>query len=610
MNHRSGAETLPMAGLSAAEGSDHSDGSIRAWRFAGFEYDLWRGELYGPGGTAVVLRPKAEMLLRRFLAQPGRLFSREELTTALWPSAVVTDDSLVQCVGELRAALDDRTQRLIRTLPRRGYRWEVPVEPVMAVPSRNGSAPVASVPAAVAAVGDGEARSAPAKAPAGWALSRKFRLPLAAAGIAVALVGIAALHSRPAPLRIDEQIAARNTVAVMPFVVSTHEPELRDAADAVADQIATHLSMRLGMRGIGRASTSAADGSPLPLSQIASTLKASHVLTGRAGRAADGQRVVIDVQIDSVPKGDVVWAKRFEAAVADRLTLARDIGLQTANAMRSRPGPFDRGHAPLPDAKLDAVELTLLGWRELDRRKSLDDVLRARTRFEAALREEPNSQIALNGLASSYFIQRVDPMSGLTAEQVVQHERVVERIRKLAPEDSTGLMLWGSLQLMRGRPDLALPAFERASQLVPSYSNGYVLISRALLLSGRTAEVQAVADRAVELGAGEPRRVSDAHLVAAEAALMLGDEARAYELAGRSIVAFPTNARAYATLAAIDALAGRREQAATELAKFLESWPTATVARYDELHPSTDPAFLRQRERLYKGLRMAGLQER
>jgi TolB-like protein/cytochrome c-type biogenesis protein CcmH/NrfG len=426
------------------------------------------------------------------------------------------------------------------------------------------------------------------------------------------LVGIAAFDSRltGAPIRIDHQIAARNTVAVMPFVVSANEPELRDAADAAADQVEAQLSKRLGMRGIGRASTSAADGSALPMSQIASVLKASHVLTGRAGSVAGGQRIVIDVQLGAVPQGDVIWAKRFEAAAADRLTLARDIGLQVANAMRNRPEPFERALASVQSGELDAVELTLLGWCELDRRKSMEDVLRARTRFETALRTDPNSQIALNGVASSYFIQRMDPMARFSAEQAVQHEQIVDRIRKLGPEDATGLMMWGNLQLMRGRADLALPALERASQLAPSHPNNYVLIGRALLLSGRTAEVQPVTSRAVELGAGDPRRVSDAHLVAAEAALMRGEDDRAYDLAGRSIAVLPTNARAHALLAAIDALAGRPGQAETELATFLGLWPTATVARYDEVYRSTHPVFVAQRERLYEGLRMAGLTER
>jgi hypothetical protein len=63
-------------------------------------------------------------------------------------------------------------------------------------------------------------------------------------------------------------------------------------------------------------------------------------------------------------------------------------------------------------------------------------------------------------------------------------------------------------------------------------------------------------------------------------------------------------------LAAIDALAGQSERAAAEMAEFRRLWPTATVATYDEARPSTYPAYLTQRVRLYAGMHQAGLPER
>jgi hypothetical protein len=64
---------------------------------------------------------------------------------------------------------------------------------------------------------------------------------------------------------------------------------------------------------------------------------------------------------------------------------------------------------------------------------------------------------------------------------------------------------------------------------------------------------------------------------------------------------------AHAVLAAIDALRSRDEQAAAEMATYRRLMPKATVTSYDEYRPSTFPAFLAQRARLYEGLRKAGL---
>lgn len=605
MDHRRHAETLPNSGDQAASTVTRS-AEVRAWHFDGFEFDLVRGELRGRDGVAVPLRPKAEMLLRRFLSQPRCLLSRDQLIDAVWPAAVVTDDSLVKCIGELRAALDDGGQRMIQTVPRRGYRFEAAVAPVSGTPlaaSTTGSfepalMAVEPVTPTIATV--------PARPPRirRWLASLMLVTTLALIGGASYFLG-----STRVPIDIDEVVRSRATLAVMPFVASGDSAQLRNAANVVADGIAGQLATRMGMRGIGRAATAAFDGASPPLQRIGTELKATHVATVRAAPAGAGGRVSIDVQIIAVASGEVIWARHFEGSEASAEPLATDVGQQVAVAMRRR-GPLEAnlraaraGHTP------DAADLALMGWGDLDARKSIDDVWRARHRFEAASRDDPRSAIALTGLSATYLTERADPMSRVAPEQIAEHERVTDMAIKLAPDNDTALVQWGNMQIMRGRPDLALPAFEKANRLVPSQPSYYVSIAIARLLLGRADEVQALVDRAVVLGAGDARRVGPAYAIAAEAALMCGEDERARDLAHRAIAELPSNARAHATLAAIDALAGRHEAAAAEMAAFRDLWPTATLARYDELRRSTHPVYLSTRERLYEGLRKAGLSE-
>ncbi len=70
---------------------------------------------------SVKLRPKVYDALLYVLENRGRLIAKEELIHALWSDAFVTEDSLVQCMVELRRALDDRAQEIVKTVPRRGY---------------------------------------------------------------------------------------------------------------------------------------------------------------------------------------------------------------------------------------------------------------------------------------------------------------------------------------------------------------------------------------------------------------------------------------------------------------------------------------------------------
>src|SRR5205085_8937914 len=69
----------------------------------------------------VKLRPKVYDALLYILENRGRLIGKEELIHELWSDAFVTEDSLVQCMVELRRALDDRAQEIVKTVPRRGY---------------------------------------------------------------------------------------------------------------------------------------------------------------------------------------------------------------------------------------------------------------------------------------------------------------------------------------------------------------------------------------------------------------------------------------------------------------------------------------------------------
>jgi DNA-binding winged helix-turn-helix (wHTH) protein/tetratricopeptide (TPR) repeat protein len=118
------------------------------YRFDGFCLNVARGTLSGPDGSELALRPKAFALLRYFLEHPNRLHRREELFEVLWPGVVVTDDSLTQCVSDLRRLFGDRANQILRTLPRRGYVLAAEVERNMSGSDRS-SGSVTEAPAPV-----------------------------------------------------------------------------------------------------------------------------------------------------------------------------------------------------------------------------------------------------------------------------------------------------------------------------------------------------------------------------------------------------------------------------------------------------------------------------
>ncbi|SCW66901.1 TolB amino-terminal domain-containing protein [Rhizobium mongolense subsp. loessense] len=90
------------------------------YEFRGHLLDLGRRRLQR-GGNDIMIRPKSLALLVYLIENPGRVIDKEELIGAIWPNSIVSDDSLSQCLKDVRAALGVEAEGLIKTVPRRGY---------------------------------------------------------------------------------------------------------------------------------------------------------------------------------------------------------------------------------------------------------------------------------------------------------------------------------------------------------------------------------------------------------------------------------------------------------------------------------------------------------
>jgi formylglycine-generating enzyme required for sulfatase activity len=98
----------------------------RVLRFDRVALDLTRGCLRA-GDHDIELRLKAFEVLYYFAENAGRLVTKQELYEAVWPDVVVSDDSIAQCIRELRSRLGDVDHKLIKTVSRRGYLFDATV---------------------------------------------------------------------------------------------------------------------------------------------------------------------------------------------------------------------------------------------------------------------------------------------------------------------------------------------------------------------------------------------------------------------------------------------------------------------------------------------------
>ena len=95
--------------------------------FGNFVVDAEQGCLRDLSGTEIPLRPKSFDVLQVFVQSAGRMLTKRVILDAVWPDVHVTEDSIVQCVRDIRRALRDDAGSLLRTVARRGYIFDVKV---------------------------------------------------------------------------------------------------------------------------------------------------------------------------------------------------------------------------------------------------------------------------------------------------------------------------------------------------------------------------------------------------------------------------------------------------------------------------------------------------
>jgi adenylate cyclase len=94
--------------------------------FSTLTLDLERLCLLGPAGQ-IRLRPKSFEVLRHLAEHAGQTVTKDELIAAIWPDVTVSEESLTRCISDVRLAIGDHAQHIIKTVPKRGYLLEGPV---------------------------------------------------------------------------------------------------------------------------------------------------------------------------------------------------------------------------------------------------------------------------------------------------------------------------------------------------------------------------------------------------------------------------------------------------------------------------------------------------
>jgi adenylate cyclase len=279
----------------------------KAFDFAGYTLDLSRGRLHA-GDRAIELRPKSFGVLVYLVENAGRLVPKDELLGAVWPDVTVGDESLAKCISEVRAALNDSAQHLVKTVPRRGYLLDAPVFPC--VPAL---APAAEEPALGGSSGP-SVNPEPVAAP--WVR----RVVIGVGGALLVLLGIVAVAFPPWNRPADRP-STGPAIAVLPFVNAADDPRQDYFCDGLTEDLIASLGRFRELFVIGRTSVFAYKGRRAPTEQIARELGVRYLLSGSVRR--DDKALRITAELIDADTGAQLWAGSYDRGLGSVFAVQR-----------------------------------------------------------------------------------------------------------------------------------------------------------------------------------------------------------------------------------------------------------------------------------------------
>ena len=452
-------------------GYQQGDNAEQRLKFGRYVLDLHRGCLL-LDGREVTLRPKTFAVLHCLVTHPGQLMGKEELLEAVWPNLVVTDDTLVQSIGELRRALGDTGARLITTVPRRGYRFEASEAP----PDR---------------------RKARRRHLFRFRWIYGILAPLAVA-LTVLVLWLAGFWSDVPPAIPD----AKPAIAVLPFQHQGDDPAREYLADGLTQDLINSLGRFSALTVMSWNAVAGYKGEAVRPGEIARSLGVRYQVEGSVRYAGDEVRVSAQM-VDS--QGRVLWSARFEETPADVFALQDRITREIAGALAIRVTEFEqRRIATKPTESFDAYDY-LLRARPALQRPSRAGIVEARELIRHAIALDPKYAAAHSALGETFHVaiamgwaespdeywKRVETHAGealkfdasdvrarvLMARRYIAYNRYpeaqteIDRAIAINPNDADALAGRGNILMWLGETEAAIETLELALRIDPELND-------------------------------------------------------------------------------------------------------------------------------------------
>jgi TolB-like protein/tetratricopeptide (TPR) repeat protein len=398
-------------------------------------FDLSMQMLRDSAGAKIALRAQAVRVLEHLIKANGALVTKDQLVSDVWANLAVTDDSLVQCIGEIRTAIGDATHDVLQTERRRGYRL-VATKSSTAIPAKPTISPT---------------------------------LP--------------AMSSQ----NTDGQIAP--AIAVMAFTSMDGDERSERLAMTFAGDLITELARYKELRVIGRFSSFLLKGQPLSSKEVCETLNARYIVSGQVQfteTTIQWSLEMMDGRTD-----EIVWSERKQvkftdlyaetAALNGRIagTICANVSVFTfRNAMASTPESLNAYDLC---ARVSATGMTF----------TIKSMREAQQLATHAVALYPNYARAWRSTAVLYLLDIMHYLTGeWTDAQIPQALKVAHKAIELDTSQAVAYGILANLLMFNGQHTEALIASQCAMELGPSDPQLLNIHVAILVSSGRFTEAK------------------------------------------------------------------------------------------------------------------------
>jgi len=378
---------------------------------------------------------------------------------------------------------------------------------------------------------------------------------------------------RPKQDGVRKSSAASRSIAVLPFVNASPDPDNEFLSDGITDELIDGLANVGGLRVASRTSVFALKGKPQDVRAIGALLDVSEVLEGTVRRS--GQDLRITAQLTSASDGSLVWSHRYDRRLDDVFAIQDEIARTIVDTLRATS--FSDLEAPALNRGTDNVQayaLYLRGRHAWNKRTQVG-VAEGIAFFEKAIEADPGYALAYTGLADSFALHvdyRSVPVNEGFERAKFHARKALELDEALAEAHAS--LAW-SLFIYDWDWNAAAIEFRRALRLDPRYATAHQWYSFLLASQGRFEEALVEAHTAQELDSGSTsirRTLGYVYFYARRF------ERAKYHLQ-RAVAMNPLAEESYRVLGLILTYAGEHEEAERVLREAMEITSAATYTR-------------------------------